>query len=543
MANDTGGSACHVRLAWLVPFAIGSMSAGCAGDSGSNASGDFEPGGAGSNGTVTSGGVTTSSTTGGGPIEPPPEQELEGSYRAPVATGTTLWSANPDSHRVAIIDTDSLGIEIADAGFGPTFMAPIPETDENSSSAIVINVLSHDATLLSIDGEHEVTTQTFPIQAGANRWAVSALGRWAAAWTDAREVEAPDPVDGFQDISLIDLTGELVTRLSVGYRPSQVVFDADESRMLVVAEPGISVIDLTTDPPETVEFVDLTSETGDSVALQDVAITRDGSIALVREEGKSSVTVVPLNGEAPWEVALTGPVTDLDLSEDGQRAVAVVRSESDVAVFDMARLDESDAVRLEHIPDGVFGSVVVAPAADVAVLFTNAIDTHDATILNLEDGDTFLSHRTVDLKAPVRAVFVAADGEHAIALLEVPEGSTKKGAFSVIPTKAERAPKIVGTDAPTAFVALAPTWPTSTALVTTRSDETSTFAAHVVSLPGLSVDDFALASPPLATGVMADTELGYIAQAHPEGRVTFIDLANLRARTLTGFELATKVVE
>jgi len=538
MANELRAPTARAYVTWLVPLAL--SFSGCAGGDDGGYGYRAEDGFAASGGN-TVGGVTATSTTGGS--EPPPEQELEGSYRAPVATGSILWSANPDSNRVAVIDTDSLAIQIADAGFGPTYMAPIPERDGDSSSALVINVLSHDATLFRIDSAREITTTTFPIHAGANRWAVSSEGRWAAAWTDAREVEAPDPTDGFQDVSLVDLAEERVTRLSVGYRPSQVVFDADSSRIFVVAEPGISVIELSAATPETIDLVEVTSATGDALALDDIAITPDGETALVREEGQSSVTIVPLNGDATRQVALSGPVTDLDLSEDGRRAVAVVRSTSEIFVFDMEQLDEEGAVQPLQVPDGVFGSVTVAPHADVAVLYTNAIENHEATIVSLEDGDGFLSHRTVDLKAPVRAVFVAEDGEHAVALLDVPEGSVKQGAFSIVPTKAERAPKIVGTDAPALAVALVPGRPTTAALVTVRDDVSEVYATHVVSFPGLLVDSFALASPPLATGVMADAELGYVAQAHPEGRVTFLELGTLRARTLTGFELATKVVE
>ena len=35
---------------------------------------------------------------------PPPEKELESSYRTPVATGKYVWSANPTSGRVALVD-------------------------------------------------------------------------------------------------------------------------------------------------------------------------------------------------------------------------------------------------------------------------------------------------------------------------------------------------------------------------------------------------------------------------------------------------------
>jgi DNA-binding beta-propeller fold protein YncE len=491
-------------------------------------------------GTISTSGAT--STTGGTP-DPPPEQELETSFRAPVAAGKYLWSANPESGRVAIIDTETLDIDIADAGFAPTYLAAVPSGDDQLSSAIVINVLSEDATLFGIDAARELSTRTFPLHAGANHWSVAPSGRWATAWTDARAVEAPDPTDGFQDISIIDLEHDRVTRLSVGYRPSQVTYDASESRLFVVTEPGISVIELDADAVETARLIELAGDAMDGVVARDVSITRDGNTALVRIEGASTVRVVPLDGSEPGEIALSGPVTDLDLSDDGSRAVAVVRSKSEVFVLDVARLGASDSVSSLQIPGGLFGSVALSPLADVAILFTNAVDNHEATLISLAEGEDFLSHRSVDLKGPVKAVFVAPDGEHAVALLEVPDGSSKAGAFSIIATKAERAPKIVGTDAPPLAVALSPSNPSASALVTTRDDTARVFEAHLVQLPSLQVDAFRLASPPLATGIIEDQDLGYVAQSHPEGRISFIDLTRGKTQTLTGFELATKVVD
>jgi hypothetical protein len=64
-----------------------------------------------------------------------------------------------------------------------------------------------------------------------------------------------------------------------------------------------------------------------------------------------------------------------------------------------------------------------------------------------------------------------------------------------------------------------------------------------VRLPTLQVDQYRLASPPLATGIVSDVGFGYVAQQHPEGRITFIDLEEGDAQTLTGFELAVKVVD
>jgi hypothetical protein len=64
---------------------------------------------------------------------------------------------------------------------------------------------------------------------------------------------------------------------------------------------------------------------------------------------------------------------------------------------------------------------------------------------------------------------------------------------------------------------------------------------HVIRMPALSNDAIALPSVPLAAGVVAETKKGFVAQRHPEGRITFVDLDTGSPRTVTGFELADEV--
>jgi hypothetical protein len=81
------------------------------------------------------------------------------------------------------------------------------------------------------------------------------------------------------------------------------------------------------------------------------------------------------------------------------------------------------------------------------------------------------------------------------------------------------------------------------ALVTTRLDAGSVFLTYLAKLDKLQVDSFELSSAPLATGMVPEVGAGYVAQEHPEGRITFIDLEAGRAKTLTGFELGEKVID
>jgi hypothetical protein len=128
-------------------------------------------------------------------------------------------------------------------------------------------------------------------------------------------------------------------------------------------------------------------------------------------------------------------------------------------------------------------------------------------------------------------------------LLEPGAGSTKPGAFSIVPTAAAIAPKIVGTDAPATAVAIRPPPESDRALVTVRDDASRKFGVYVARLPNLQVDLIKLASPPIATGILPAAAKGYVAQQHPEGRISFVDLVIGNARTLTGFELGADVVD
>ena len=126
----------------------------------------------------------------------PPEKELESSFRSPVATGKYVWTANPDSGRIALVDATSLDVHTVEAGFGPTYLAAIPDpADPNASQAIVINVKSEDATVLRADAKANVTTETVPLHPEANSWALSKGGHWAIAWTDAAQLTNADPTE------------------------------------------------------------------------------------------------------------------------------------------------------------------------------------------------------------------------------------------------------------------------------------------------------------------------------------------------------------
>lgn len=469
---------------------------------------------------------------------PPPEREVESTYESPVATGRFVWIANPKSGRVAYIDATTLDVKLVEAGNAPTYLAAVPSPPEQDV-ALTLNVLSDDATLLRKTATG-LTARTFGTHHGANALKLSSDGRWAIAWTDGKSVSKSNKTDGYQDLTVVDLSEKVApTVLAVGYRPVAVGFTVDGKRAWAITQDGVTVIDLEGGPLVS-KNVPIADDPLADTGTRDVSVTPDASWALIRRDGDPSIGFVSLTTGARAKVELSGPVTDLDLSEDGTRAIAVVRDKSEVAILPVPAIaDKPTAFTTLTIAGETVGSVSIARGGKSAVVYTNAVPTERFTVLKLDEPPTFSVQK---LYAPVLAVFPTDDARSAIVLHEKAKGDTSPhvAAFSVVPIAAGLPAKIVGTDAWPRAVALAKE--NDRAVITERDDARKIYGAFLARMPSLAVTRYPLASPPLAAGIASAARRAYVAQEHPEGRITFIDLDSGTARTLTGFELSARVV-
>jgi hypothetical protein len=491
----------------------------------------------------------------------PPETKVEAEYQSPVSTGQYVWIANPSSGRVAYIQASTLAVATVAAGDGPTYLAAVPgSTDE----AIVLNVLSHDATLLQASGG-KLTTTSLPVATDVNAWTISGDGHWALAWGDVTKATSPDPTQGFQDVSVLDLTGKVpATIVSIGYRPVTVAFSTDNAHAYAVTQDGVSVLDLTGATPQvTANFsvaipgspvpdAGASADAGDAgdagtapvttpvtSAPNDVAITPDGHFALVRRDYQSTIGVVDLGTGQLSVVQLPANASDLTLTPSGDAALVVMRDIATVATLPIPAIaTDPTAFTALAITGQTVGRALVTDDGNTTLLFTTALPVDAITILDLS-AQTF---RTTPLHLPLLAVFPMHDAQNAIVLHTLPAdaGTTALGAFSVVPVGLDLPAKLVGTHAPPNAVGLSPA--SDRAIVTTSDDTRQVYEAYLVKMPSLEVDPYPLASPPIGAGVVAGANAGYVAQDNPEGRITFIDLATGQARTLTGFELGSRIV-
>jgi len=463
-----------------------------------------------------------------------PEREVESSFEAPVATGSFVWVTNPKSGRVAYIDVRTLVVKTVDAGNGPTYLAAVP--GQNVDTTVVLNVLSNDASVLRATATG-IDVKSVKVAKGANAWAFSSDGRYAIAWADAKKRPGASKTEGFQDLTVIDLASNAPpTVLAVGYRPVLVGFARGLPLAHAVTQDGVAIVDLSSSPPRVVKNVPISATPTEDPGTRDVAVTPDGKTALVRRDGSSQVTAVSLETGQRVDVTLSGPVTDLDLSEAGDKAVAVVRSTSTVSVLPIPGvLAQPTAVKNVVVTGETIGSVVLSADGNTAMAYTNASQTERITVMNLAatPDPTF---RVVRLYSPVLAAFASPDARHATILHDL---KTQDGAFSLVPLANDLPAKIVAMQAKPTQVAMT----ADVAIVAERGDAQKVYGAYLAKLPSFQVERFGLASPPIAVGVVPAAKRAFVAQAHPEGRITFLDLDTGLARTLTGFELASRVVD
>jgi hypothetical protein len=548
-------------VAWALALAACAASSSDEGGRGSATGAAGSGSSSGSAGSSSSGAAGTSGGAAGTAPPLPPEKEVESSFEVPVATGRFVWVANPTSGRVAYVDASGLTVKTVEAGNGPTYLAAVPGA---ADAVIVLNTLSNDATFLRVTGT-ELETRTFAgLAAGSNSWAVSPDGRFAIAWTDARRLPAAPPTRGFHEVTILDLASQpgdpaaAAATIAVGYRPVSFAFAADGKRAFAVTEDGVSVIAL---PERTIAATVPLGAGGvtDASDTGDVSITADGRLAVVRREGSPEVAFVELATGTRTTIALASAVTDVDVL--GAVAVAVARDAAEVAIVPLAAgAPAPAAVTHVKVPGETIGQVAITASGKTALLYSNAVAAERLTVLTL---DGAAAPRAVKLHGSVLSALPTADGKFAVVLHPseppptpvdtdggvsgaagapaTPAVTPLANAFSLVALDGTRPARIEMTDAPPRAGAPAPA--RDRVLLTVRDDARKIFGVYLGRLPALSVERYALASPPLATGVLAAANRGYVAQQHPEGRITFLTLDSGEARTLTGYELGARVVD
>jgi YVTN family beta-propeller protein len=488
-------------------------------------------------------------------VDPPPEREVQQEFEVPRGGARFVYVANRRRDSVSVIDSTGLGIRTVAVGDSPGSLATVPGQD----IALVINAGTRDANILRTDPTGLSAVSRVPVVPAANRISVSRQGGHAVAWYDSRVAGAAavGAGGGFQEVSLISLApgADKAVDLTVGFRPSEVVFADDGNGAYVVTEDGISVLrfaDIT--GPTVAPFVRFPDAGAAAPAALDVSVTPDGRYAIARREGLSQVMLLDLAapaGASPvTTVDLVSPVTDLDLAPGGAFALAVLRAENAYVRIAIPGGFAAGATRDKRVLAGeAIGSATLSADGATAVLYTTAGSPPVERVVVVKLGTPATPPLPVPLKKAVRAVAIGSDGKTAIVLHDRIAGDSRQPGLDV-EAQIDRAYGYTIVNLATGFAKLQLTPDEVTAQALTP-DGALAFVlvrgprvVQRIALGSFIVDEFPLGSPPLALAVLGEaSKRVFVSQEHPEGRISFINWETGVIESVTGFELNGRIVQ
>ena len=281
---------------------------------------------------------------------------------------------------------------------------------------------------------------------------------------------------------------------------------------------------------------------------EEVVVSPDGQYAFARWASESSVRSVELSTGALVDTPLSAPATDIDVTPEGKRLVAVSRQTSEVAVMDIPDHigDASRLLRIDCSP-GVVGSSVVLPSGREALAFTNATNDKQIHLLDLMTGEK----QSALLRKGIRTLALAPDGHTALVLHNKIPGDPqpsddfetqldKRYGFSLVMVDTLFSKLQITEVDPGMFAYL----PDSTQGYLLLADANLPMRSVLeLDLESFIVYEYVVSSTPEEVGVVPGTNRVYVSQSHPMGRMSFINVASRELRTVTGFQLNSQITE
>jgi DNA-binding beta-propeller fold protein YncE len=471
----------------------------------------------------------------------PPEEETDRRLLPPAQTDVYVFVANPDRDTVTRVNVRTLDVDTTPVGSRPEIVA----TTSDYQTAVVFNDGDDSVTILDAA---TLSKQTVDVRENLNQMVLSPDGAWAVLWRDSLATDPDDPppegLQSFNEVSFVGVRDGAHYPMPVGFDPKMVRFVPDSSLAVVISDAEIATIDLTVTPlvPERIE---LAPSVLDPPAAEEVIVSDDGSFAWVRQFGASELLVVDLGDGTVESVPAGENPTDLDLSPDGQLAVAVARTSAELYLFDA----HSPFAAPEIVPlpaEGQYGSLLFEPTGDRAILYTTASLLERFAVWDRQEASVIER----SLVKPVDSMAVTPTGGSLLVFHTVEDGPETEPVFAGQP-----ALTLVDLSDFRSNPLLLPAEPTGYATSTTGRlgyfiMEDAPFL-EVLDFVTLLPTELELASLPVFLGVLPDLDLSdadeppaWVSQEHELGRISFFDPdAPDKLETITGFELNSGIEE
>jgi WD40 repeat protein len=495
----------------------------------------------------------------------PVEVEQALSFETPRAGKSSVYVPDPVTNHVAVVNAGTFNVENLPVGAAPRFAATVPGQDV----ALVLNTGSRDAALLRTNDQGQTRVLELAIGHDSNAIAISPDGKRAVVYLNAGVSGAL--AQSFQDLTIVDLTAgaERARRVSVGFRPRAVQFSSDGTRAFVITEDGISILDFEAldRGPTIARLVSLGDSLGDAQSV-DVQVTPDGTFALARREGDSTLRLInlvdgkietlslatalpPAPGTPPSlddaGVPLAGPeLTDLDLAPDGSFAIAVLRDRGALVRIPLPLgFRDSSALSVRVIEEQLIGSVTLSKSGKRAIAYTTALPVEGVVMIDLESS---APPRGIRLRKAVRSVALSDDGSRAL-VLHLAVGSAAAASNDDQRIDASEGYSLVDTDSGFAKLQLTSARIASTSVLLTP-DGTRFFTllnnanqktVEMADLQSFQVTSVELSTAPTSLGFVPGLSRVFVGQSG-EGGISFLDAqSGTKLRTVSGFEIASRI--
>ncbi len=491
----------------------------------------------------------------------PPEEPEGHVFMEPDASPGFIYALSPHTDTLAIIDALDLAIEIVPLPPEPTDLSVLPDRD-------AVAVVSREGKSLTLLDEEDGVWRGYDVRLERRFEAVSVCpgGRWAVLWTP----DGAPPGDGAEGmVALVDLAameaGDSVSvlEMAAGRRHTNVYFREDGGRtadIVVVGKEEIAIIDTSHLDEPVPARIFIPDEYIDVYGRQ-VVVSEGGEHALLRSFVAPEILVFHTATRTMTSVPLPAVATDLKLVRapghlvaPRTRAVVALRSAGMLGWFylDEALVapEEPGLVETIEMEDVVTGQVSVSEDGRFAVVFTNAEPSTTIAWIDFDLDEVRVFER---LQKWVRAVGIGPDGRTALVLHRPDPGSTTADPYERAIEKDEGY-SLVDLEQGYAQLKLTDGVPAEQFVFSVDgehaavvlSDDQIDHRVDTIDLGRLVTHTFSLASRPrfagaLPSGPAVGGDRVWITQAHPAGRVSFLNLGERTLRTVTGFDLNAEV--
>lgn len=454
-----------------------------------------------------------------------PEAELA---KPPAATPRYVFVANTSRNTVTRIDSTSLDVITAPVGVGPTQVL----VSENNALAVVFNEDSDDLTLLDTES---LSSRSVGLRPNLNTMEMSGDGAWVAAWHNGALADTSTGATSYNEVSLVNVASGMHIPLIVGYNPRAVRFSADGQRLLVVSDEVLSIVDLTEPEPEPVR-VRIALDTIDPPLAEELVLTPDGQVAIIRQFGATELVVVELATGTVGAIAVGDNPTDIDVTPDGSQAVAVARGSNELWIYALDDIFAEPSVVV--LPDAMpFGSIVMSPDNSRGLLYSTAsgVPAFAAWDRAAPEGEEIALY---GLLKGISGMTVSPDGAAALAIHPTNQNGDLRGdspfynrdAVTLIDMGDYFTNPIRLTAKP---VELASTSDGALGFITLED----TPSLLQLDYSRLIHDEIPLSSAAAHLGVIPESQTVYVSQEHSLGRISFYTPSTGQLQTITGFEL------